>query len=121
VPYGYRDSGWFDYQPMAPMYPTAVWNITMAAQDWQRVEQLRRADRYDWRKVLSSIPRRMRPRGPLAALPGRGESHLPRGDPGRQLSGRSVGGWSKCARTTRYHPCARALVATASIPSPPRH
>jgi len=53
VPYGYRDSGWFDYQPMAPMYPTAVWNISMAAEDWQRIEQLRQADRYDWRKVLS--------------------------------------------------------------------
>ena len=53
MPYGYRDSGWFDYQPMAPMYPTAMWNISMATQDWERVEQLRQADRYDWRKVLS--------------------------------------------------------------------
>jgi hypothetical protein len=53
VPYGYRDSGWFDYQPMAPMYPTAMWNISMAAQDWERIEQLRQADRYDWRQVLS--------------------------------------------------------------------
>jgi hypothetical protein len=53
VPYGYRDAGWFDYQPLAPMYPTAVWNISTTTADWERIERLRRADRYDWGKVLS--------------------------------------------------------------------
>lgn len=51
VPYRHNDNGWFDYQPLSPVYPTTVWNQSMAAQDWARIEQLRRTERYDWRQV----------------------------------------------------------------------
>ncbi|MSS72919.1 MAG: hypothetical protein EXS64_15720 [Candidatus Latescibacteria bacterium] len=53
VPYRHGDSGWFDYQPMSPIYPVAVWNLSMAPGDWERVERVRRAEPYDWRQVFS--------------------------------------------------------------------
>ncbi len=53
VPYRYSDSGWFDYQPMAPVYPTAIWNISADAADWERVESVRRAEPIDWRQTVS--------------------------------------------------------------------
>jgi hypothetical protein len=52
VPYRYGDAGWFDYQPMAPMYPTAVWSLSLLPEDWARLERLRQASRYDWNLVL---------------------------------------------------------------------
>ena len=51
VPYRHNDEGWFDYQPMSPVYPAAVWNMTMDPADWERIEALRQAEKYDWRRV----------------------------------------------------------------------
>ena len=51
VPYRHNDEGWFDYQPMSPVYPAAVWNMTMDPADWERIETLRRVEKYDWRRV----------------------------------------------------------------------
>ena len=53
VPYRYGDNGWFDYQPMAIMFPAAVWNISMAPSDWQSIERIRHASKYDWNLVHS--------------------------------------------------------------------
>ena len=53
VPYRYGDEGWFDWQPLSPVYPTAIWNITQRADDWQRLETLRQSEPYDWAEVLS--------------------------------------------------------------------
>jgi hypothetical protein len=53
VPYRYGDNGWFDWQPLSPVYPTAIWNITQREDDWQRLETLRQNEAYDWREVLS--------------------------------------------------------------------
>jgi hypothetical protein len=53
VPYRYADSGWFDYQPMSPLYPVAVWNVTQEEADWQRVAMIRARSGYDWRKVFA--------------------------------------------------------------------
>jgi hypothetical protein len=53
VPYRYGDSGWFDYQPLSPVYPTAVWNLSMNPSDWERIEHLRRKEHYDWRSVIA--------------------------------------------------------------------
>ena len=52
APYRYGDHGWFDYQPLSPVYPTALWNITMSDGDWQRIESLRAVEKYDWRTVV---------------------------------------------------------------------
>ena len=52
APYRYGDHGWFDYQPLSPVYPTAIWNVSQSAEDWQRIEALRQAERYDWRTVI---------------------------------------------------------------------
>lgn len=52
VPYRYADSGWFDYQPMSPVYPAALWNISGEQSDWQRLEQLRLDSGYDWKPVI---------------------------------------------------------------------
>jgi len=57
APYRYGDRvhgdepGWFDWQPLSPVYPTAIWNISMAEADWQRIEELRAVEQYDWRVV----------------------------------------------------------------------
>lgn len=52
VPYCYGASGWSDYQPLAPMYPAALWNISGAAADWGVLQDLRDKERYDWRQVV---------------------------------------------------------------------
>ena len=51
VPYRHNDQGWFDYQPLSPVYPTAVWNLSMKTADWERIESLRQTEKYDWREV----------------------------------------------------------------------
>lgn len=51
VPYRYGDQGWFDWQPLSPVYPTALWNLTFASEDWDRIEALRRTTPYDWSEV----------------------------------------------------------------------
>lgn len=53
VPYRYGDNGWFDYQPLSPVYPAAIWNISQSNEDWARIERLRQAEKYDWTKVTS--------------------------------------------------------------------
>ncbi|MEZ4674014.1 MAG: hypothetical protein R2932_07185 [Caldilineaceae bacterium] len=52
APYRYGDHGWFDYQPLSPVYPTAIWNVSQRADDWQRIEALRAVERYDWCRVI---------------------------------------------------------------------
>ncbi|HUX86731.1 MAG TPA: hypothetical protein VMW65_06990 [Chloroflexota bacterium] len=52
VPYRFGDEGWFDYQPMAPIYPAAVWHRSLDPADWARLERLRAESRYDWNQVL---------------------------------------------------------------------
>lgn len=51
VPYRYGDNGWFDEQPMSPIFPAALWAVSHDPADWERVERIRRAEPYDWRVV----------------------------------------------------------------------
>ena len=53
VPYRYGDAGWFDFQPISPVYPVALWNLSMEAGDWARIEEIRRLSQYDWNGVFS--------------------------------------------------------------------
>ena len=53
IPYRYGDAGWFDYQPMSPIYPVSLWNLSMASGDWERIEEICQASGYDWKKVFS--------------------------------------------------------------------
>ena len=53
VPYRYGDAGWFDYQPMSPIYPVSLWNLSMAPGDWNRIERIRQTSQYDWTQVFS--------------------------------------------------------------------
>ena len=53
APYRYGDHGWFDYQPLSPVCPTAVWNISQQDDDWTRLERLRQAEKHDWAKVIA--------------------------------------------------------------------
>jgi len=53
APYRYGDGGWFDYQPLPPMFAAAIWNATMKPADWQRVDTLRGLGGYDWRPVFA--------------------------------------------------------------------
>ncbi len=52
VPYCYGANGWSDFQPLAPMYPAALWNISGEETDWQVLEEIRDKEAYDWRKVI---------------------------------------------------------------------
>lgn len=51
VPYRYGDKGWFDYQPLPPMYPATLWTMSLAEQDWASLELIRTQSNYDWRTV----------------------------------------------------------------------
>lgn len=51
VPYRYGDAGWFDFQPLPPAYPTALWIVSQQPEDWARIEHLRRSDPVDWRAI----------------------------------------------------------------------
>jgi hypothetical protein len=52
IPYRLGDAGWFDYMPLSPVYPTALWNLSQSPDDWERIERLRRVEQYDWRTVV---------------------------------------------------------------------
>jgi len=51
VPKRYGDAGWFDWSPMSPAFPIALWNVSMADEDWQRIEDLRAKGGSDWNDV----------------------------------------------------------------------
>jgi hypothetical protein len=53
APYRHSDHGWFDYQPFSPIFPTSVWNMSMAEADWQFLEKLRQVESYNWDVVVS--------------------------------------------------------------------
>jgi hypothetical protein len=51
APYRFGDGGWFDYQPLSPVYPTAIWNVSMDDADWARIEAIREQEPINWRSV----------------------------------------------------------------------
>ncbi|NIY69405.1 hypothetical protein [Streptomyces malaysiensis] len=51
VPFRRRDSGWFDYNPVTPAVPVALWHHTASVADRARLERLREASAVDWRTV----------------------------------------------------------------------
>ena len=51
VPLRYGDAGWFDWSPPSPTWPIALWNISMADADWQRIEDVRQKSGGDWNAV----------------------------------------------------------------------
>ena len=53
VPYRYADSGWFDWQPLAPIYPLTLWNVSGDDVDLEMVETIREKETYDWSQVFS--------------------------------------------------------------------
>ena len=53
VPYRHGDGGWFDWQPMGPMHPFALWNISGETEDLARIRRLQQAEGGDWYGVAS--------------------------------------------------------------------
>ncbi|MBP5873271.1 hypothetical protein QBA57_41385 [Streptomyces scabiei] len=51
LPFRHNDSGWFDYNPLTPPVPVALWHHTASVADRSRLERLREADAIDWRTV----------------------------------------------------------------------
>ena len=51
VPLRHGDTGWFDWSPMPPTWPIALWNLSMADEDWQRVEEIRNGQDDNWNEV----------------------------------------------------------------------
>ena len=54
VPLRYGDAGWFDWSPPSPVWPIALWNLSMAEEDWSRVEEVRANSGGDWNRVSAS-------------------------------------------------------------------
>ena len=52
VPHRYGDAGWFDWQPISPVYMVALWNLSMDEGDWERIERVRQAEAFDWDAVF---------------------------------------------------------------------
>jgi hypothetical protein len=57
VPHRHNDAGRFDYGPLPLRFPAALWNLSMAAGDWDRLERLRRAESRDWQAASRSRSR----------------------------------------------------------------
>ena len=53
VPYRFGDAGWFDWQPISPVYLATLWNLSMSDQDWENIERVRRAEAFDWNTVFA--------------------------------------------------------------------
>ena len=51
VPSRYGDAGWFDWSPVPMTWPIALWNLSMADSDWQRIEEIRGKSAADWNDV----------------------------------------------------------------------
>jgi hypothetical protein len=52
APVRYGDQGWFDEECFSPIYPVALWALTLDPADMARIEQLRAVEAYDWRVVV---------------------------------------------------------------------
>ncbi len=52
VPYRYGDRGWFDYQPLSPIFPTALYALSMDAADRERVARIVGERAELWTRVL---------------------------------------------------------------------
>jgi hypothetical protein len=48
VPMRHGDAGWFEYLVPSPIYPVALWNVSMDDADWERIERIRAKSPYDW-------------------------------------------------------------------------
>jgi hypothetical protein len=53
APYRHGDGGWFDFQPLSPIFPAALWNLTHSDEDRERMARLRAEETYDWRAVIN--------------------------------------------------------------------
>ena len=53
VPFRYGDAGWFDWGQMSPTWAIALWNLSMADEDWQRIEDIREKSAGDWNQVTA--------------------------------------------------------------------
>ena len=49
VPKRHKDTGWFDEQPLGTGNPLAIWSVTQAAGDLDRLARLEACDPHDWR------------------------------------------------------------------------
>ena len=57
VPHKHTDDGWGEFAPMHPHPPVHLWASSTSAQDWDRLEILRRGCADEWRHVSSRGPR----------------------------------------------------------------
>jgi hypothetical protein len=53
VPFRRSDRGWFDYNPLMPAVPVALWHHSGDSADLSRLADLRKRSGYDWRTVRS--------------------------------------------------------------------
>lgn len=57
VPHKHTDEGWSDCARMQPQPPIHLWTASMATEDHERLERLRRGDEAGWRTVEPRGPR----------------------------------------------------------------
>ena len=84
VPHKHTSDGWCEFGPAAPHMPVHLWAASMAAEDRDRLDALRRGREEEWAGVTRRpVARRGRPR--LDALPRRRGSRLSRAHPAGEL------------------------------------
>ncbi|HEY3107185.1 MAG TPA: hypothetical protein VGL23_00430 [Chloroflexota bacterium] len=120
VPYRHGDHGWFDFQPLSPIYPAALWNLSRDEADWARIEALRRRERYDWRAVRTFRTKED------AGTSSRGCASLPAGTRPTpsgswpQASSRSPGGSTRSAPIAPIRRQSASTTGSSSTRSRPR-
>lgn len=54
TPHRFGPDGWFDYLPAEPTLPLAIWRASGRGQDLARIERLKAASSYDWKRVRAT-------------------------------------------------------------------
>jgi len=57
VPHNHTDEGWVNFNPIHPHPPVHLWSASVAAEDWERLERLRRGSEEEWSAVGQRGPR----------------------------------------------------------------
>ena len=57
IPYKYGPEGWFDYRPMEPYILSHLWHASMSAEDWERIERIRKGRKHGpWAYTYAASP-----------------------------------------------------------------
>jgi len=57
IPYKYGPEGWFDFRPMEPYILSHLWHASLADEDWNRIERIRKGRKHGpWAYTYTTSP-----------------------------------------------------------------